>query len=44
MRGLQAVRAPFFPPNALLITRLDNLFHLLAGRYPPPFSYRQPET
>ncbi|HAW3126583.1 TPA: hypothetical protein JLR87_003711 [Escherichia coli] len=25
MGGLQAVRAPFFPPNALLITRLDNL-------------------
>ncbi|EOW8921221.1 phage major capsid protein, P2 family [Escherichia coli] len=23
MGGLQAVRAPFFPPNALLITRLD---------------------
>ncbi|EGH1962315.1 capsid protein, partial [Salmonella enterica] len=25
MGGLQAVRAPFFPANALLITRLDNL-------------------
>lgn len=25
MGGLQAVQAPFFPPNALLITRLDNL-------------------
>lgn len=23
--GLQAVRAPYFPDNALLITRLDNL-------------------
>ncbi|MGP0818194.1 P2 family phage major capsid protein, partial [Escherichia coli] len=23
--GLQAVLAPFFPPNALLITSLDNL-------------------
>ncbi|STH53222.1 P2 family phage major capsid protein [Escherichia coli] len=34
MGGLQAVRAPFFPPNALLITRLDNLSILLAGRHP----------
>ncbi|MFJ5250083.1 phage major capsid protein, P2 family [Serratia liquefaciens] len=25
MGGLQAVRAPFFPANAMLITRLDNL-------------------
>ncbi|MDE1190138.1 MAG: phage major capsid protein, P2 family [Pantoea sp.] len=25
MGGLQAVRAPFFPANALMITRLDNL-------------------
>ncbi|EIH3785369.1 phage major capsid protein, P2 family [Escherichia coli] len=25
MGGLQAVRAPFFPANALLVTRLDNL-------------------
>lgn len=25
MGGLQAVRAPYFPPNAVLITRLDNL-------------------
>lgn len=25
MGGLQAVRAPYFPANALLITRLDNL-------------------
>ncbi|MGL4734382.1 MAG: phage major capsid protein, P2 family [Enterovibrio sp.] len=25
MGGLQAVRAPFFPPNALLVTKLDNL-------------------
>lgn len=25
MGGLQAVRAPYFPPNALMITRLDNL-------------------
>ncbi|MGY0146182.1 phage major capsid protein, P2 family [Edwardsiella tarda] len=25
MGGLQAIRAPYFPPNALLITRLDNL-------------------
>ncbi|MDU6432221.1 MAG: phage major capsid protein, P2 family [Pantoea sp.] len=25
MGGLQAVRAPFFPPKAVLVTRLDNL-------------------
>ncbi len=44
MGGLQAVRAPFFPPNALLITRLDNLSIYWQGRHPPPLSYRQPET
>ncbi|HBN1719432.1 TPA: phage major capsid protein, P2 family [Escherichia coli] len=32
MGGLQAVRAPFFPPNALLITRLDNTSGVIPGK------------
>ncbi|STJ58040.1 P2 family phage major capsid protein [Escherichia coli] len=43
MGGLQAVRAPFFPPNALLITRLDNC-PSTGRKTPPPFSYRQPRN
>lgn len=34
--GLQAIRVPFFPDNTILITRLDNLSILLAGRHPSP--------